>query len=647
MTLIERLIVVVIILWVSPSRGETSPSFHLDEHLRQHKDHSPVLSSLLKKGRLSKRDPERHHVSRKSPPTSPAREKAAHMLDSSPVSELKAKGVSYIYPKGRNADFPHLSLSKQKNSNHLTTSKIPGDVYYFYGTLLDLEYVACEDGDLNDNLSKEQENQLVSAKGYALGECNPYEPSWGLSTVLTATVNIFLETMILHEVSYEHANCTGTNVTTHTEYPGSSSCVGDSKLFVTTSMTLHEQFDLLKDKMFALRTSQECTDRENLLYFVMHNTSYSFYNSDMCWTHDQYTLSIEEGDVYDPLFETTIVTKEFEPFDDKTCRHQPVLIEGWVIDKCEPLTEHTGTKAVWTSVGEKDGNFYIGVQSYDTYDCDRNMSMTGTSVLNMGKPDTCYHNVPVPWMINENVKASWSDYGFDSHSELYGGQVCNNEHIFMWKTAQTECTKDTKTDFEQCLTYNHFAEDDMDDVLNDDFAIELKSQEIYCHANSGSEDDAICFHIDTIINYKGTEYTYEELMDGQEPECSVPHSPTSKGVVISTSCSKTLRVTDTHLIATSKGFKLAYSLKPGDIVFSGFHNTEQCEVISVEKESVAQQYFGLNCVHSEVLASGIRSSTFGDFHTIPSWYMHYIGSLAGVDYASRLGDFIVAEWYRP
>ena len=155
--------------------------------------------------------------------------------------------------------------------------------------------------------------------------------------------------------------------------------------------------------------------------------------------------------------------------------------------------------------------------------------------------------------------------------------------------------------------------------------------------------DDICFHVESMIDYKGVEYTYEELKAGKESECTVPHSPFSKGVVITTSCDKTVRVTDTHLMATTKGFQLAYSLKAGDVLF-GDYDKKMCIVQSVEKEKTTQQYFGLNCVHSEVLASGLRASTFGDFHTLPSWYMTYVGGLVGSETASLLGEYI-AEWY--
>lgn len=182
-------------------------------------------------------------------------------------------------------------------------------------------------------------------------------------------------------------------------------------------------------------------------------------------------------------------------------------------------------------------------------------------------------------------------------------------------------------------------DDDYDDV-DDDGPI---YDNLYVSVAWSEDSDDDCFHVESKIDYKGVEYTYDELKAGKEPECTVPHSPFSKGVVISTSCDKTVRVTDTHLMATTKGFQLAYSLKAGDVLY-GDYDKDMCTVTSVEKEKTTQQYFGLNCVHSEVLASGLRASTFGDFHTLPSWYMTYVGGLVGTDTASFLGEYI-AEWY--
>lgn len=84
-------------------------------------------------------------------------------------------------------------------------------------------------------------------------------------------------------------------------------------------------------------------------------------------------------------------------------------------------------------------------------------------------------------------------------------------------------------------------------------------------------------------------------------------TPSSKGVVVSTSCDKALRVTDKHLIATSRDFQLAFSLKPGDVLFESFEDEDTCVVASVEREKSEQNYFVLNCVHSEVLVSGLRA----------------------------------------
>jgi len=231
----------------------------------------------------------------------------------------------------------------------------------------------------------------------------------------------------------------------------------------------------------------------------------------------------------------------------------------------------------------------------------------------------------------------------------YEGAYFNDCSYTQYKTSNCATGTDSFTlTYDQVLAtspnYELITDDDDITFGDDDDDTVPHYDSVYTYASDDCPDgDDVCFHADTKINYKGVEYTYNELKNGKEPECSVPHSPMSRGVIISTLCGKTVRVTDTHLVATTKGFQLAYSLKAGDVLF-GDYDKEQCTVQSVEKEKVDQQYFGLNCVHSEVLASGLRASTFGDFHTLPSWYMTYVGGLVGSGAAASLGEYI-AEWY--
>ena len=160
-----------------------------------------------------------------------------------------------------------------------------------------------------------------------------------------------------------------------------------------------------------------------------------------------------------------------------------------------------------------------------------------------------------------------------------------------------------------------------------------------------SKSGNACFHEDTVITYKSREFSLEHLLNGVEPECHVPHVPKSRGVVVSTTCEKKLRLTDTHLVATSQGYQLAHTLRRGDVLFADFEGDEKCNVTNVTKEATIQTYFGLNCVHSEVLANGLLTSTFGDFHTLPSWYMYYAGLALGPQLASRLGNFIAEDFH--
>lgn len=207
-----------------------------------------------------------------------------------------------------------------------------------------------------------------------------------------------------------------------------------------------------------------------------------------------------------------------------------------------------------------------------------------------------------------------------------------------------------RVEFDKCLRFNVYQDMD-DDELNT-----YTSFQAYCH-DSSEDNDNVCFHSSSVITYRGKEYSYSALLRGDEPECKVPHSPTSRGVVVDVSCKeekegelleadKQLRVTDTHLVATAGGFQVAYSLKPGDMLFAGLGDSHRCAVVSVRKEESPQTYFGLNCVHSEVLADGLRVSTFGDFHTIPSWYMTYVGGVIGPDVASVVGGFVSDLFFR-
>jgi hypothetical protein len=159
------------------------------------------------------------------------------------------------------------------------------------------------------------------------------------------------------------------------------------------------------------------------------------------------------------------------------------------------------------------------------------------------------------------------------------------------------------------------------------------------------KDDNVCFHESTKITYQGRIFTLAQLLAGEEPECTVPHTPTARGVIISTDCAKTLRVTQTHLVATSTGFQLAHTLTAGDVLFDDMAGEPRCTVTSVTREKGRERYFGLNCIHSELLADGLRTSTFGDFHTLPSWYMYYAGLALGPEAAARLGDAVAEAFY--
>ncbi len=162
---------------------------------------------------------------------------------------------------------------------------------------------------------------------------------------------------------------------------------------------------------------------------------------------------------------------------------------------------------------------------------------------------------------------------------------------------------------------------------------------------------SVCFHESTVITYKGAQYTSEQLE--KHPECRIPHHVQARGTIIETSCGTNgasgtagskaalLRLTDDHLVFTPTGLRAALDLKAGDAIFSDASSASTCQVLRVSKEMTEQPYFGLNCLHSEVLANAVKCSTFGKYHFVPSTWMSWTGRLIGVERASRWGDALV------
>jgi hypothetical protein len=107
-------------------------------------------------------------------------------------------------------------------------------------------------------------------------------------------------------------------------------------------------------------------------------------------------------------------------------------------------------------------------------------------------------------------------------------------------------------------------------------------------------------------------------------ECRIPHKVMSNGVRIETVDGHVLRLTDDHLVFTSRGLIPAGSIVYGDTLFTSIEaridasKKDQSQVSRVTAET-NQLYFGLNCLESIVLANGLKTSTFGKYHAVPAW----------------------------
>jgi hypothetical protein len=154
-----------------------------------------------------------------------------------------------------------------------------------------------------------------------------------------------------------------------------------------------------------------------------------------------------------------------------------------------------------------------------------------------------------------------------------------------------------------------------------------------------------CFHHSSAITYKGVAYSLDQLRK-ETSECHIPHEVvTSDGVTITTSCAQSaVRVTANHLLKNDLGaWVKAGSVRVGDHLHG--HANQRCAVTSVVRESEPQRYFGLNCLESTVLVSGVQASTFGDLHTLPSLWMRLGGRILGIGLASTIGDAIAKVWH--
>jgi hypothetical protein len=125
------------------------------------------------------------------------------------------------------------------------------------------------------------------------------------------------------------------------------------------------------------------------------------------------------------------------------------------------------------------------------------------------------------------------------------------------------------------------------------------------------------------------------------PECRIPHKVIADGIKIDTDAGHSLRLTNDHLVYTaSRGLVPAIELRTGEKLFTTMNADKTCTITRITPEK-GELYFGLNCLRSDVLANGIKTSTFGSYHVIPSWWMSGVGRIIGPQRASSIGDAIV------
>jgi hypothetical protein len=158
-------------------------------------------------------------------------------------------------------------------------------------------------------------------------------------------------------------------------------------------------------------------------------------------------------------------------------------------------------------------------------------------------------------------------------------------------------------------------------------------------APAGGGAGGMCFQESTRIQYGD-----EQLLMGDPGSCRIPHilEGVRDGVIIKAGKGPqlSLRVTAAHLIYTKRGLVRADEVRAHlDVVFGDLDERQPYLVNSVERETSPQRYFGLNCPWgSDVIANGIKTSTFDTLHTLPAAWMRIMSGVVGVDRASRWGE---------
>lgn len=162
----------------------------------------------------------------------------------------------------------------------------------------------------------------------------------------------------------------------------------------------------------------------------------------------------------------------------------------------------------------------------------------------------------------------------------------------------------------------------------------------------------VCYHHSSNLQFtpESASFTLDLLQKFPQSykDCRIAHTVQSKGIEVFFEEGLSLKVTKNHLVAYRKEYSRvnlyvrAIELKKTHRVVCQSQKG-WCTVKKIVKNDQVETYFGLNCIDSVLFSDGILTSTFENYHYFPSAWMKIVGSLFGIQKASRWGDSIV-EW---
>lgn len=152
-----------------------------------------------------------------------------------------------------------------------------------------------------------------------------------------------------------------------------------------------------------------------------------------------------------------------------------------------------------------------------------------------------------------------------------------------------------------------------------------------------------CFRDDMLISLGpgAPPLSLEELE--RVPECTVPHKVVRMdGLCAHMADGQEICLSPDHLVWQHNSPARADTLFPSGLLMTQYNTTSS--IVRISRDYGPRVYFGLNCANTSIVhVNGIKASTFGSYHALPSLWMYWASKIVGITWASRIGSFLAHQ----